>query len=82
MGILGFVSSSLAKIGWGILQDYLGFIKVYMLILFLQTAVCFTMESLSSTKTGYAILIFFVFVCEGAHFVIFPALSSAIYGSK
>jgi Na+/serine symporter len=49
MGILGFISSSLAKFGWGTVQDYLGFIKVYMLTLFLQTAVCFTMDSLSST---------------------------------
>lgn len=30
----------------------------------------------------YTIMIFLVFVCEGAHFVIFPAVASTIYGAK
>jgi len=30
----------------------------------------------------FTIYMIFVFICEGAHFVIFPAVSSAIYGSK
>lgn len=82
VGILGFISSSLSKFAWGTVQDYLGFIKVYMLTLGLQAFVCFSLYSLSSNEALYAIMIFLVFVCEGAHFVIFPAVASGIYGSK
>ena len=35
VGILGFISSSLSKFAWGTIQDYLGFIKVYMITLVL-----------------------------------------------
>ena len=82
VGILGFVSSSVSKFAWGTVQDYLGFVKVYMITLVLQASLSFSMNFLSGARGAYASLIFLVFVCEGAHFVIFPALSSAIYGSR
>lgn len=82
VGILAFVSSALSKFAWGTIQDYLGFVKVYMITLLLQTFLCFSIDHVATSKTLFAIWIFLVFVCEGAHFVIFPAVASAIYGSK
>ena len=82
VGIIAFISSSAAKFGWGAVQDYLGFIKVYMITLVLQGVLCFTLDSVTNTKIMFTIYMILVFVCEGAHFVIFPAVSSAIYGSK
>jgi sugar phosphate permease len=82
VGMTAFISSSAAKFGWGVVQDYLGFIKVYMITLVLQGVLCFSIDSVSSTRVMFIIWMILVFVCEGAHFVIFPAVSSAIYGSK
>jgi hypothetical protein len=82
VGILGFISSSLSKFGWGVIQDFLGFFKVYIITLCLQTFVCFSLNSLTDQDYMYAIWIFLVFICEGAHFVIFPAVASTIYGSR
>lgn len=35
VGMASFVSSSASKFAWGVVQDYLGFIKVYMITLVL-----------------------------------------------
>lgn len=82
VGILSFASSAISKFAWGTVQDFLGFVKVYMITLILQFAICFSIEFITDTKPMYAAVMFLVFVCEGAHFVIFPAVSSAIYGSR
>ena len=82
VGILGFISSSLSKFAWGTVQDYLGFVKVYMITLILQASISFSMEYVTDSEAMYSTWIFLVFVCEGAHFVIFPAVASAFYGSR
>lgn len=82
VGILAFISSAVSKFGIGVIQDYLGFVKVYFITLLLQTFLCFSINNVATSKLSFAIYMTFVFVCEGAHFVIFPAVSSAIYGSK
>lgn len=82
VGILGFISSAGAKFGWGTIQDYLGFVKVYIITLVLQTAICFSIDSIAGNQVVFAIMVFLVFICEGAHFVIFPAVASMLYGSK
>ena len=35
VGTIAFVSSSLSKFALGVIQDYLGFIKIYFMILIL-----------------------------------------------
>lgn len=49
VGIVGFVSSSLSKFAWGTVQDFLGFVKVYMITLGLQTVICFSMDFVNSS---------------------------------
>lgn len=82
IGILAFFTSSASKFAWGAVQDYLGFSRVYMIILIVQLGVILLLDFVTNTEAMYAIWIFLVFVCEGAHFVIFPAVCSTIYGSK
>jgi hypothetical protein len=53
-----------------------------MITLVLQAAICFSYSLFTGNQALYAIWIFLVFVCEGAHFVIFPAVASALYGSR
>ncbi len=77
-----FISSSASKFAWGVVQDYLGFIKVYLITLILQGALCFSMDSVVGTQSIFTLYMILTFVCEGAHFVIFPAVASALYGSK
>jgi MFS family permease len=53
-----------------------------MLTLIVQTFICFSIVSLTPERYLYVIYIVFSFICEAAHFVIFPAVCSTIYGSK
>ena len=43
IGSLAFLTSSIAKFGWGTIQDKLGFKKVYFVMLIIQLIVTFTM---------------------------------------
>lgn len=45
VGILAFISSAISKFAWGTIQDYLGFVKVYIITLVLQAAICFSIDS-------------------------------------
>jgi hypothetical protein len=82
VGTAAFISSSVSRFALGAIQDYLGFIKIYMMTLILQAFICFSIYSLTSNRIVYVIWIVLSFVCEAAHFVIFPAVCSALYGSK
>ena len=55
IGILAFISSAISKFAWGTIQDYLGFIKVYIITLILQAAICFSIDSTTDGETLYAI---------------------------
>ena len=81
VGAIAFFFSAVAKFGWGTIQDYLGFTKVYAVVLGMQVVVCLSIELVADNKWLYLIWIILTFLCEGAHFVIFPALASDIYGS-
>eukprot|EP00347_Sterkiella_histriomuscorum_P010404 403376433 len=82
VGAVAFLFSAFAKFGWGTAQDYLGFKKVYLMVLAIQILCCLSLNSVADQKDLYLIWIVFIFLCEGAHFVIFPALASDIYGSS
>lgn len=43
---------------------------------------CFTLDAVAENQYLYMLWMIVVFICEGAHFVIFPALSSDLYGSS
>jgi len=51
-------------------------------ILSIEIVACISLDFVSKNELLYAIWIFFIFICEGAHFVIFPSVCSAIYGSQ
>ena len=82
IGELAFLFSALAKITWGTAQDHLGFFTVYSSILGIQMIVCFTIVLVAANKALYAVWLALTFICEGSHYVIFPALASYIYGAE
>jgi len=67
---------------WGTVQDFIGFKKVYAIILFFLTLLAFTMHDYGSrSKLLYQIWIGGCFAMEGGHFSIFPAVACNIYGA-
>ena len=82
VGSAAFLVSAVAKFGWGTIQDYLGFFKVYWTIIIVQSLVCLTLNHIARYTVAYFIWILLIFACEGGHFVLFPALASDIYGSR
>ncbi|CDW83396.1 UNKNOWN [Stylonychia lemnae] len=81
IGAIGYLFSALGRFGWGTATDHFGFFKVYATVLFTQFIVCISLDQISEYSTAYMMWIVLTFLCEGAHFVIFPALASDIYGS-
>ncbi len=55
---------------------------MYMITCVVQAFLCFTMYSLTDAKFMYVIWIVLSFVGEAAHFVLFPAVCSLLYGAK
>lgn len=53
------------------------------MILPLEIFVCFTINPVGTLSRGaYATYIALLFVCEGAHYVIFPTFISRVYGPE
>jgi MFS family permease len=80
---MGFVFSAFGRFFLGYVSDKIGFAKVYWFMLAIQIIVGFTieLEAISGNKPLFCLWIFAVFLCEGGHFVIFPALASKVYGT-
>ncbi len=79
-GSIAFLVSAIAKFAWGAIQDKLGFKKCYFIMLCVQLGITFSFEYLPPSKPLFMIWVVMTFICEGAHFVFFPALASSIYG--
>jgi predicted MFS family arabinose efflux permease len=60
----------------------MGFRFVYGIMLFLEIFLSFTLNYVTESRLLYAIWVLFIFLCEGGHFSIFPALACNIYGVK
>lgn len=56
--------------------------KLYLFTLILQLALCLLIIVLPDNLALFTVWIFLVYVCEAAHFVIFPAFCSSLYGSS
>jgi len=79
---VGFLVGTLSRLFWGVLQDHIGFKKVYFFILLIQILVSFTMTQVSSSRGMYLLWVSLSFSCEGGHMSIFPPLATAIYGAE
>ncbi len=82
MSTVAFISSTIAKFIWGTAQDYFGFVKMYGVLIVIQLFVTFSINFLANTEATFCIYIILSFLCEGAHFVVFPSVASALYGPK
>jgi MFS family permease len=68
---------------WGSVQDFIGFKRVYAIILFFLTVLAFTLHEVGTrSKTLYQVYIGLIFAMEGGHFSIFPAVACTIYGAQ
>lgn len=76
-----FLCGASARFLWGTIQDYIGFKKVYGIIVFSLTILAFTIEQISASRVLYQTWIGLIFAMEGGHFSIFPALAANIYGA-
>jgi len=75
-----FFTASISRFLWGTAHDFVGFKACYATMLILQITAALLIEYVTWSKVLYFIVIMFIFVCEGGHFVIFPSLAVATYG--
>ena len=81
-GSIGAICNGCSRILWATLTDYVGFKRVYFLIMLLQIIVASTIYLVRDNGTLYVIYIGLSFLCEGGHFSCFPAVSAKIFGLK
>ena len=81
-GSIGAVCNGGSRIFWANLQDYIGFKKVYFIIMILQIIVSSTIFFIRESAPIYVTWIALSFLCEGGHFSCFPTVSAKIFGLK
>ena len=62
---MGFLTAAISRFGWAVLQEYLGFKTVYMILLLLRIFLSFTMTTVADNRTMYAIWVCISWSCEG-----------------
>ena len=72
---IGFLTAAVSRFGWAALQEVLGFKPVYMILLFMQLFLSFSMTSISHNPTLYTIWVCLTWSCEGGQQSIFPPLA-------
>jgi MFS family permease len=83
IGSLGSIANGLSRMFWGPVQDKTSFLFVYRTVLAMELAVCLSLYwAVTISPWVYMIVIFFSFVCLGAHFVMFPGLVLKVFGMK
>lgn len=83
IGSFGSIANGLSRIFWGPVQDKTCFLFVYRTVLALELAVCFSLYwAVTVSPVVYALVIFFGFVCLGAHFVMFPGVVLKVFGMR
>lgn len=83
IGSLGSIANGLGRLFWGPVQDKTSFLFVYKTVLSIELVVCLSLYwSVHVSPLLYAIIIFFGFMCLGAHFVMFPGLIVKVFGMR
>jgi len=83
IGSMGSIANGLSRMFWGPVQDKTGFLFVYRTVLALELIVCLSLYwSVTVSPFVYMIVIFFGFVCLGAHFVMFPGIILKVFGMR
>lgn len=80
VGSLSSLCNGGGRLLCGLLYDKFKFKKVYMLLLLIQMVNIVTLRLASNHDILYLIWICVALLCEGGHFVLFPALCWKVYG--
>jgi Na+/melibiose symporter-like transporter len=81
-GSVGMLCNGISKFVWATMFDYIGFKKVYRILLFLQVIACSTIFFARDRAVLYVIVVSLTFFCEGGHFSLFPPTCVKIFGIK
>ena len=79
-GAIGSVCNGCSRYFWASLQDIFGFRRVYFVVMCIQMVISATIYYVKDSAALYTMWVAFSFLCEGAHFSQFPAVTSKIFG--
>lgn len=79
VGSIGSIMNGTMRPLWGFFFDKTSFRVVYLVILSLQIALCFTFPSVNKFKPSFLIWIVILTVCSGGHFTILAPTAVRIY---
>lgn len=79
-GAIGSICNGCSRYMWASLQDIYGFRKVYFVVMMIQLIVSATIWNVKANEYLYPAWVAFSFLCEGAHFACFPAVTAKIFG--
>ena len=80
VGGVSFFGAAFARLIYGIAFDSFGFKKCYMFVLVQELVMAVLIPYINTNKTAYFICVFIMFMCDGAHYTLFPAVASKVYG--
>ena len=81
-GAIGSVCNGSSRPVWAALQDHYGFRKVYLVVMCIQMVVSASIYYVKTDSVLYTLWVAVSFLCEGAHFSQFPAITSKIFGQQ
>jgi MFS family permease len=79
-GAIGSVCNGCSRYLWASLQDVYGFRRVYSVVMVIQLVISATIWNVRANPYLYPLWVALSFLCEGAHFSQYPALSSKVFG--
>lgn len=79
-GAIGSICNGCSRYLWASLQDHYGFRRVYFVVMVIQLAISATIWNVRTNPHLYPVWVALSFLCEGAHFSQYPALSSKVFG--
>ena len=79
-GAIGSICNGCSRYFWASLQDVYGFRRVYFVVMVIQLVVSATIWNVRGNAYLYPVWVALSFLCEGAHFSQFPAVSSKVFG--
>ena len=84
VGMAGSMCNGGSRVIWSTIYDYVGFKKVYGVLLVLQLIAASVIYSAISKETEYLYfaVVSLSFLCEGGHFALFPPITVYVFGSK
>jgi MFS family permease len=79
-GSIGSISNGVSRVFWGIMMDFLGFQKVYSIVLCVEFLTTIGIVQFRNNLVLYTICVALSYFCQGAHSACFNTAAVKIFG--